>query len=281
MVRASSNGQLDISYVSDVVPDTQVLEAVKSRQLNLGFMGVHYQPEMALMNFQSLPIVPNNRLPEILALLKPQFSAIWEQQWGVKLLAFSYYLPQFLFTHKPVDTLASLQDQRIRQFNAQAIKLYAGAGAVPVQLQHVSMVLPNLLEGKLDGAQGALPAYVNWGWAQHLKYISNWPLGSTYMALIVNLDDWNALPPELQSKLMNAAEVLETNQWRSRQAYIDALLNEAHTKYGATVVNPAAAQVAALLSHVGPVLDEWQAQTGPASAPVLAAINQVLGTHYQ
>ena len=281
MVRVATNGQVDITYVSEVVPDTEVLDAVKAKKLNLGFMGAHYKADMALMNFQLLPIVPNNRLPEILALLKPGFSEIWEKRWGVKLLAFSYYLPQLLYTARPADTLEALQGQRIRQFGPDAIKLYARAGAIPVELKHVSEVLPNLIEGKLDGTQGALPAYVNWGWAERLKYISSWPVGSTYMALVVNMDDWNSLTPDLQLKISKAAEELEKNQWSGRQAYIDGLISQARTRYGAEVMNPSQAEVDKLLANAGPVLEDWKARIGPDSAMIFEAINQVSGTHYK
>jgi TRAP-type C4-dicarboxylate transport system substrate-binding protein len=189
MVRAATNGQIDITYVSNVCRDNQVLDAVTDGRLNLGFMGVHYRPDMALMNFQSLPIVPDDRLPEILASLKPKFGAIWREEWGVKLLAFNYYLPQMLYTARPADTLDRLRPQRIRQFNRDLVDLYARAGCTPVMIASVHAVQTSLSEGALDGAQGALPAYVNWGWARRLKYISNWPLGSIYMALVVNIDD--------------------------------------------------------------------------------------------
>ncbi len=281
LVRAATNGQLDIAYVSDVVQDTEVLGAVKAQQLNLGFMGVQYQAEVPLMNFQLLPIVPNNRLPEILALLKPRFSEIWEARFGVRLLAFSYYLPQLLYTARPADTLKSLQGQRIRQFGPDTIKLYSRAGARPVEIKRVTDVVPKIFAGQLDGAQSALPAYVNWGWADKLKYISNWPLGSVYMALIVNLDDWNSLTPELQLKLVNAAEELEKSQWNGRQAYIDGLVNQAATQFGSRVVNPPQAEVDKLLANINPILEDWKKQVGPDSALVFAAINKVLGTHYK
>lgn len=281
LVRAATNGQVDITYASDVVQDTEVLDAVRARKLNLGFMGVQYQAQVPLMNFQLLPIVPNDRLPEILALLKPRFGELWEQHWNVKLLAFSYYLPQLLYTVRPADTLKSLQGQRIRQFGADTIKLYARAGATPVEIKRVTDVVPVIFEGKLDGAQSALPAYVNWGWADRLKYISNWPLGSVYMALVVNMDDWNALTPDLQAKIVKAAEDLEKSQWAGRQAYIDGLISQAATRFGAKVVNPPQAEVDKLLSNINPILEDWKKQVGPDSAWVLEAINKVLGTAYK
>ena len=280
-IRAATDGRVDISYVSDTVQDTEVLEAVRQRKLNLGFMGVQYLPDEPLMNFQQLPIVPNDRLPEILALLKPRFSEIWAQRWNVKLLAFSYYLPQLLYTRNPADTLKSLQGQRIRQFGADTMKLYARAGARPVEIKRVTDVVGVIFDGKLDGAQSALPAYVNWGWADKLKYISNWPLGSVYMALVVNMDDWNALAPELQSRVLQAAEALEKTQWTGRQAYIDALVRQAQSTFGARVVNPSAAEVARLLSNVDPILADWKKRAGPDSALVLDAIDKVLGTDYR
>ena len=281
MVRAATNGQVDITYVSDVVKDTQVLDAVKAKKLNLGFMGVHYKPEMALMNFQSLPIVPNDRLPEILALLKPKFDTIWQKQWGVKMLASNYYLPQLLYTAKPADTLENLKPQRIRQFGSDLINLYTRAGCTPVHIPSVGAVQQNLIDGKIDGAQAGLPAYVNFGWAERLKYISNWPLGSTYMALVVNMEDWNSLPPDLQQKLSKAADDLERNQWKDRNANIDNFFNQAVTKYGSKVMNPPQAEVDKLLVNVGPVVEDWKKKMGPDSAIILEAINKVLSTNYK
>ena len=281
MVRAATNGQVDITYVFGVCPDTQVLDTVKAKKLNLGFMGVHYKPEMALMNFPSLPIVPNDRLPEILALLKPKFDTIWQEQWGVKMLAFNYYLPQMLFTAKPADTLENLKPQRIRQFGSDLLNLYTRAGCTPVGIQSVQAVQQNLIDGKIDGAQGGLPAYVNWGWAERLKYISKWPLGNVYMALVVNMDDWNSLTLDLQQKVLKAAEDLEKNQWKGRQAYIDGLLNQALTQYGSKVMNPPQAEVDKLLVNIDPVLEGWKKKIGPDSAIIFEAINKVLGTNYK
>ena len=281
LVRAATNGQVDITYLSGVCPDTEVLDAVKAKRLDIGTMGVHYKPEMALMNFPSLPIVPNNRLPEILALLKPQFDAIWQKQWGVKLLAFSYHRPQMLYTAGRANTLEALKTHKIRQFGSDVMELYTRAGANPVNIANIHQVQQNLVEGTIDGAQGALPAYVSWGWAQRLKYISNWPLGSVYMALVINLDDWNSLPPELQEKVLKSAEELERNQWNSRQAYIDGLIDQAATKYGSKVINPAQPEVDGLLANVDSVVEDWKGKVGPDSATVLAAINKVLGTDYK
>jgi TRAP-type transport system periplasmic protein len=281
MVRAATDGQVDITYVSGVCPDYQVLDAVKAKKLNAGFMGAHYKPDMALMNFQSLPIVPNDRLPEILALLKPKFDAIWQKKWGVKMLAFNYYLPQMLFTAKPADTLENLKPQRIRQFSPDLIDLYTRAGCTPVDISQVSAVQQNLINGKLDGAQGALPAYVNFGWAERLKHISNWPLGSIYMALVVNMDDWKSLTPDLQQKVLKAAEDLEKNQWKGRQASIDSFLNQALTRYGSKVMDPSQAEVNKLLVNADPVLEDWKKKIGPDSAMIFEAINKVLGTNYK
>jgi len=56
------------------------------------------------------------------------------------------------------------------------------------------------------------------------------------MALVVNMDDWNSLTPDLQQKVVKAAEDLEKNQWKDRQAYIDSFLNQALTQYGSRVM---------------------------------------------
>jgi TRAP-type C4-dicarboxylate transport system substrate-binding protein len=281
MVRAATNGRVDITYVSGVCRDNQVLDTVRARTLNLGFMGVHYKPDMVLMNFPSLPMVPNDRLPEILAVLKPRLDAIWQHEWGVKVLAFNYYLPQLLFTERPADTLERLRPQRIRQFGPYLMQLYARAGCRPVEISNVNAVQQALIAGTLDGAQGALPAYVSFGWARRLKYVSNWPLGSVYMALVVNMDDWNSLTPDLQVAVLRVVEDLEKRQWASRQSYIDSFLNQAQATFGSRVLNPPPAEVNRLLANAGPVLEDWKKKVGPDSAMILEAINTVLGTNYR
>jgi len=95
------------------------------------------------------------------------------------------------------------------------------------------------------------------------------------------MDDWNSLTPDLQQKVLKAAEDLEKNQWKGRQAYIDSLLNQALTQYGAKVVNPPQAEIDKLLVHVGPVLEDWKKKIGPDSAFIFEAINKVLGTSYK
>ncbi len=281
MVRAATDGQVDIAYVANLCPDNQVLDAVRERRLNLGFMGLHYRPDMALMNFPSLPMVPDDRVPEILARLKPHFDRLWQERWGTKLLAFNYYLPQMLYTAEPADTLDRLRPQKIRQFNRDVMNLYARAGCAPVMIESVHAVRGSLERGTLQGAQGALPAYVDWGWAQRLRYISQWPLGSLYMALIVNMDDWNSLTPDLQRKLSIAAEELEKKQWKGRQAYVDGLLDRGKARYGSRVMNPPQTEVDSLLMNVGPILEDWKERVGPDSRTVLEAVNEVLGTHYK
>jgi TRAP-type C4-dicarboxylate transport system substrate-binding protein len=101
------------------------------------------------------------------------------------------------------------------------------------------------------------------------------------MALVVNMDDWNSLTPDLQQKVLKASEDLEKNQWRGRQAFIDSLLNQARTKYGSTVMNPPQAEVEKLLMNVNPVLDDWKMKMGPDSTIILEAVNKVLGTSYK
>ena len=159
--------------------------------------------------------------------------------------------------------------------------LYTRAGVTPVDIPDVHAVQQNLADSKIDGAKGGLSAYVNWGWAERLKFISNWPIGSNYLALVVNMDDWNSLTPDLQQKLLKAAEELEKKQWAARQANNDSFLNEAMTKYGVKVMNPPPADIAKLMANVNPVLDDWKKRVGPDSAMIFAAINTVLGTNYK
>ena len=102
-----------------------------------------------------------------------------------------------------------------------------------------------------------------------------------YMALVVNLDDWNSLTPELQQEVESAANLLEKRQWQGRQAYVNLLLKKAETDFGSKVVNPSPDEVKKLLENAGPVVEDWKQRVGPGSGEILAAIDKVLGTDYK
>ena len=100
------------------------------------------------------------------------------------------------------------------------------------------------------------------------------------MGVVMNQDSWKKLGPELQGQYMSAAAKLEKAQFAGVWKDV-AGIEEKIKELGGIRRDPPEVEKEKLLAYVEPVLESWKKNAGPTSAPVLKAINEVLGTNYK
>ncbi|TYO91375.1 TRAP transporter substrate-binding protein DctP [Oceanicella actignis] len=89
--------------------------------------------------------------------------------------------------------------------------------------------------------------------------------------VVVNTQWWNALPPEIQARIREAADVAERTV-RDRMSQIEADAYAAAREHGMNIVELDEADVAAWKAVAKPVYDAFLAAAGEAGAKVLAAV---------
>lgn len=105
--------------------------------------------------------------------------------------------PGHLMTRVPIETLEELQGKEIRAtgLTAQTLELL---GAVPVAMPQPE-TYEALARGIVQGNLGPLEVLQGWRHAEVTDYITLTPfLYNTLFFMVMNLEIWNALPPDLQ-----------------------------------------------------------------------------------
>ena len=99
---------------------------------------------------------------------------------------------------KPVRTLADFKGLRIRSYGIALPAMIEALGAVPVSMADVDGY-EALSNGVLDCSPGDPALTVGWKWADVAKYFIDVPMGASWgHILVMNLDKYNALPPDLK-----------------------------------------------------------------------------------
>jgi TRAP-type C4-dicarboxylate transport system substrate-binding protein len=116
----------------------------------------------------------------------------------VKVLYLHAHGPGLLHTKKPVRTLNDLQKMKIRSTGLSA-KVVEALGGVPVAMPQ-GETYEALQKGVVEGTFGPIEVLKGWRQAEVIKYTTDcYDVGyTTCMFVVMNLNKWNALPPDIQ-----------------------------------------------------------------------------------
>ena len=193
-VKAKTGGKVELQLMDEVKADNAVIDGVKSGILDIGAQPIHARGELVVPNFMSMPFILWDKAPELNEKLRPVLANFWEKKHGVQYLGVNYFLPQNLFTNKPCTTLDELKKMKLRINGKLLVQMIKAAGGNPIVMNQAE-VFTSAQRGVIDGAQTAVPGYLDSGLYEVCKYMSTWPLGVMGLAVTMNKDSWNKLGP--------------------------------------------------------------------------------------
>lgn len=128
---------------------------------------------------------------------------------GIKLLAmpsigtkgFGFYLKE------PITAEKGLQGRKIRG-TVTYHPLIQQLGGAPVNLPPGD-IYTGLQRGTVDGAAWALVGAENYKWYEVINYIAKPTFGQLSLLIMMNLDRWNSLAPNMQAALTEAGRLIE------------------------------------------------------------------------
>jgi len=277
-VKTATGGKVVVQNMDEVKADNAVIDGIRSGVLDMGNQPIHSRGELVLPGFISMPFILWDRAPEMYEKLRPVFNDYWDKTFGVKYLGMNYFLPNNLFTNKPCTTLEDIKKMKLRINGTLLVQMFKAAGGNPIVMNQAE-VFTSAQRGVIDGAQTAVPGYLDSGLYEVCKYMSSWPLGVMAMAVTMNKDSWNKLGPELQKQVM--AAWLETEKAQLAGAKNDVGIAEAKAKgLGAIRQDPSKAEQDKLGSFAGPVVEDWKKKAGPDGATVMKVVNEAMGTKF-
>jgi len=268
-----SEGRFKLNIRETMVPREQELDFIARNNAQLGDMSITYVAgTYPLLDFGALPF---------------RFSDIWEYEKcmndpamveifdkvlrdaGIEYLA---SLPsgnmKFIWGKKPLTTVASFKDLKLRTTGAIATKAFQLLGAAPVSIPG-----PEMGDAMYRGVVDACVTTLDYGMEQGLDDFSNTISVWSVMPVIsgawcANLEAYNKLPADLKWALDETAKEI------SRQQYYAAVPEFAAYQawVGSTnisIVYPETAEVVKARNAVVETVNDWLKTAGPYGQQVL------------
>ena len=274
-----TDGRLRLNVHQNLVPGHKVMDAVLDRTVDMGTQIVLFRAEMALLNFVALPFIPLAKLPDMRAELRPIFREQVDQVHGAVLLGYGYWAQQRLITKHPIRTIADLKGYKIRVHNNELLQMMKAAGANPVFLP-MAEAYPALQRGVVDGAVSSLEGIYGNKFHEVAKYVSNWPLGLGSYVWVANKESFNALPKDLQGKVLKNFEDKYEMATYHGGLEDDKRQQKILEGMGVQFNDPDPASIKEYLKATPEVLEGWKKRAGPRAERTLGVINKHLGTSY-
>ncbi len=284
-IAKATDGRVSVTVSDSLVAPAQISSAVRDGRLPMSAALHTYlaaeEPRMGIFNLPGLINDIDDYTTVQKAFWGKDVAAIWAKQWNAKVLAEGAWCTTRLFSKEPIHSLADFKNKRLRVHNPQTAALMGALGAKPTPLP-VSELMPALERGVIDGVFTSAcvgnamelwrvaPNVQDWG----LSPITGW-------AILINEDQWNKLPKDIQDRMGDAMAQLQADAYGNYTPTVNAALKEMEG-HGAKMWNANAEQRAELADPKlnQPAYDSWNARAkevgfdGPA---YIAKVRAALG----
>jgi TRAP-type C4-dicarboxylate transport system substrate-binding protein len=281
-IKEASNGLLTIRHYgsSQLIPGPEMREGIKSGLADLGnsFIfggGPGFEVGVNLTQLvRGKDILDGVRIfDEIWA----KYTDLMESQWkDYKLLWIVPTLATVIYTtEKPVRTMEDIKGLELRVPNAILADFMKNLGAAPISMSTPDWIT-SLDKGTTDGGATTVGSMYDFQIAEKFKYSTNFAMGCSVNYLIMNMDSWNKLSPELQ-------KVIDDSLEEARQEAIDTwlatekLTHDFSVEKGIQFIELTDEEYARWNAAVRPVYDKMAADMDAAGYPGTELVNFALG----
>jgi len=220
-VEEATNGKVKITMYpgQSLCKAKEVLEATAGGVCDIGWLCMGFYPgRFPLSSVISLPFLnlstagkidgrtlsPGAVNSRIFQELYETFPKIQAEFSGVKVLFLHSSEPFPLFTNKPVRNMADLKGMKIRSLTGPESEMWKLLGASPILIP-----IPGVYEaaerGVIDGVSISLSAFLGYRLYEVFDYWIDVGTCVTRFGVIMNLDKWNSLPPDIQKAIMSVS----------------------------------------------------------------------------
>lgn len=203
---------------------------------------------------------------------RPSLEAQLEKE-GLMLLYSVPWPPQGVYAKQLISSVDDLVGKKFRTYNPGTARIAELAGAVPVQIE-VPDLPTAFATGRVEvtitsGSTGVEARF--WDFVTHYHDTQAWiPRNMVF----VNKAAFDALSPEVQAAVKEAASAAETRGWDASRAETEKRIGQLKES-SMTVVSPAPEALLEGLREIGAqIAAEWTASAGEEGAAILSVYNQ-------
>ena len=222
-VEKRTNGQVAIKTYpgGTLLGAKEMMDGVIAGQADIGNLCMAYQPgRFVLTNLTSLPVGIADARTGSLVLLDIYQKYTPKEFEAVKVLAMFTTAPSNIMSKVPVRSLSDLKGLELRASGVPA-QCLAAWGATPVGMPK-SEYPEALQKGVIKGELSSLESLKDFKFAEILPYATITNTVVYPFAVVMNMDKWNSLPPDVQ-KIMDDL-IREQSEWTGN--YMDDHVKE-------------------------------------------------------
>jgi len=289
-IEAATNGRVEIEryYGETLAKGTDAWEVAKSGTADISWCVMGYWPGLApLTEVMQLPFIPfenAERASGIYWKLYDKFPEMQQEYADVHpLLLFSAAPYRLLTTEKQVKTLDDLKGLKIRALGGPQTEALDALGATPMLVPFPEVYM-DMKTGVLDGVATPFGGCEIFNFHEVGKYMTNVTITVAPFTIVMNLEKWNSLPPDIQEAINSVCDY-EASRWYGK--YYSDGLDEAGVKEikeyaGETghelVEYTIPPEELARWQEVGarPLWDAWTAKMEAQGLPGKAVLEEVL-----
>jgi TRAP-type C4-dicarboxylate transport system substrate-binding protein len=275
-----SGGRITVTPRFDAssgIKSADMVAAIRDGQVTAGdaFAGAMGKTD-PLFLLSSLPFLAatNEEARKLTQVARPAYAKRLASE-NQRLLYTTPWPPSGIWAKKAIVTPADLQGLALRTYDSTGVKVFTAAAAAPVNISFAD-AMPKLKEGSVvavlssgDGGAGRklwdyLPCFTEINYAVPLSLA------------MLNENDYNALPADLQSAVDRAATATEANQWR----LLETRLAENYARMAAngvrlTQASALSPELRRLLNQsADAAISEWKLLAGETGTELLKKIGR-------
>lgn len=255
----------------------EMLKAVRDGLVPIGDILLNQQiGEAPFLGIESVPYLASG-YDEIKALhefSRPVYDEI-AAEFNQKILYMVPWPGQAVYSTREIVALDDLEGLKIRVVDKNGLDFMNALGAAPRQMPW-GEVVPALASGAIEGVTTSSSSGVDGKFWEFLGFMNRFNWQSASNMVNVNLDAWNALPPEHQAAIEQVAAELEPVFWDvSRQEDEEKL--ETLADNGIKITEPTPELRAKLLETAQPMWQEFIDGAGPEAEAVVGAYRAETG----
>ncbi len=248
-------------------------------------IGSASRDDLFLEGLDLIGVSPNiETLEQVVDAYRAAFSERVEEKFNAKVLTLWPFGPQIFYCKGDVSGIADLEGLRIRSYTPTMSALVESFGATPVTLQFAE-VYPALQRGVAECAITSPTSGNTGNWPEVTDSLMMLSISWSVQTHLINLDTWNGMSEDAQTKLMDAFADLEDQYWEMARVNNGKAVAcstgqdcEEYLPFDMTEVTPSEDDFAQLSASVEKVILPTWAESCNANFPECSKIwNETIG----
>lgn len=266
-----TGGKIEINLHpgGSLIKHPEIKNAVRSGQVQMGEFALSLlSNENPIFQIDALPFLVGSYedAAKLWDASRPATEAALVEQ-NVKVLYAVPWPPQGLYATEEISELDQMKGLKFRAYNATTTMIATLMGAVPTQIE-----VPDLPQAFATGRVEAMitspttgVTSTAWDYVGHFHHIQGWLPKNI---VVMNLDVFNDLSPDIQNAIMQAADAASVRGWAQSMAETNDALAQLQAN-GMQVHQPSAAFMDQVRGIGDKIVAEWRERAGEQGAAIL------------